>query len=83
MGISRSIHQEETEHHPGIISLLQHYEDQYNWNGLKSSLKFEKDNPGTAVNKLFNSKKDIHIDAVINALVFSSTNFSSVAYGSR
>ena len=59
------MHQEETEHHPEIISLLQRYEDQYNWNELKSSLaiknigKFEKNNPGTTGNVPSNSKKGL------------------------
>ena len=60
-----SIHQEEMEHHPEIISLLQRYEGQYNWNELKSSLaiknigKFEKNNPGTTENVPLNTKKGI------------------------
>ena len=43
--------------------MLQHYEDQYNWNGLEFPVsskkidKFEKNSPGIAMNVLFNNKK--------------------------
>ena len=48
------------------ISKLSPYEDQYNWNGLESSLaiqkigKFERNNPGIVVNVLFNKKERIY-----------------------
>ena len=47
------------------ISKLSPYEDQYNWNGLEFALaiqkidKFERNNPGIAVNVLFNKKERI------------------------
>ena len=61
-----ALHHEEIEHHPERISLLQHYEDQYNWNGLEFPLaiqkigKFERNNPGIAINVLFNNKESIY-----------------------
>ena len=48
------------------ISKLSPYEDQYNWNGLEFALaiqkidKFERNNPGIAVNVLFNKKESIY-----------------------
>ena len=42
--------------------MLQYYGDKYNWNGLEILLaiqkigKFEENNPGIAINILFNSK---------------------------
>ena len=45
---------------------LQRYELQYRWNGLDVSLviqkigKFEKNNPGTTINVLFNNKKGMY-----------------------
>ena len=59
-------HNENIYHHPERISLLQHYEDQYYWNGLEFQLtiqkigKFEKNNSGIAVIVLFNCKNDVH-----------------------
>ena len=55
-------------HHEDIkrISLLQHDEDQCNWNGFESPLviqqlgKFEMNNPGIAVNMLFIIKNSKH-----------------------
>ena len=61
-----ALHHEDIKHNPERISLLQHYEDQYNRNGLQFPLaiqkigKFEKNNPGIAVNVLFNKKKSIY-----------------------
>ena len=61
-----ALHNEDIKHHPEGISLLQHYEDQHNWNGLEFPLaiqkigKFERNNPGIAVNMLFNKKKSIY-----------------------
>ena len=60
------LHHENIKHHPERISLLQHHEDQYNWNELEFLLaiqkigKLEKNNPGIAVNVLFNKKKSIY-----------------------
>ena len=48
------------------ISKLHHHEDQYNWNELEFPLaiqnlgKFERNNPGIAVNVLFNKKESIY-----------------------
>ena len=48
------------------ISKLQHNEDQHNWNELEFPLaiqkigKFERNNPGIAVNVLFNKKQSIY-----------------------
>ena len=48
------------------ISKLSPYEDQYNSNGLEFALaiqkidKFERNNPGIAVNVLFNKKESIY-----------------------
>ena len=59
-----ALHHEEIKHHPGRISLLEPYEKQYNWKGFefpvstKKIKKFEKNNPGMAVNVLFNNKKN-------------------------
>ena len=61
-----TLHYEDIKHQTERISLLQHYEDQYNWNELEFSLaiqkigKFDKNNPGIAVNVLFNKKKSIY-----------------------
>ena len=52
---------------PELISKLQHYKDQYNWNepefqlAIKKTGKFEENKPDINVNKLFNSKKGIYI----------------------
>ena len=62
-----ALHHEEIKQNPERISLLQHYEDQYNWNGLEFPLaiqkisKFEKNNPGIAVNLLFSKNESIYI----------------------
>ena len=59
-----ALHHEEIKHHPERISLLEPYEKQYNWKGFefpvstKKIKKFEKNNPGMAVNVLFNNKKN-------------------------
>ena len=61
-----ALHQEEIAKDAQHISKLQHYEDQYNWNAIKFPLaiqkigKFEKKNPGIAVNVLFNKKESIY-----------------------
>ena len=60
------LHHEDLKHHPGGISLLQHYEDQYNWNELEFPQenqkigRFERNNPGIAINVLFNKKESIY-----------------------
>ena len=61
-----ALHHKEIAKDPQRISKLQHYEDQYNWNKLEFPLaiqkiaKFEKNNPGTAVNVLFKNKESIY-----------------------
>ena len=63
-----ALHHEEIKHHPERISLLKSYENQYNWKGLeflvsiKKIDKFEKNNPGIAVNVLFSNKKCLDED---------------------
>ena len=52
-------------------SLLWLYENQYNWEGfeftasIKKMNKFEKNNPGIAVNVLFSNKKSLEEDIYI------------------
>ena len=68
--VIESLHHEDIKHDPERISLLRPYEKQYFWKGLEFPVsikkidKFEKNNPGMAVNVLFsnkkNSKKDIY-----------------------
>ena len=59
-----ALHYEEIRHHPERISLLRPYENQYNWKGLEFPVsikkidKFEKNNPGIAVNVFFGNKKN-------------------------
>ena len=36
------LHTEDIKHHPERISLLQYYEDRYNWQGLEFSLAIQK-----------------------------------------
>ena len=60
-------HHEEIENDLERISLLMPYEKQYNWKGLEFPVsikkidKFEKNNPGIAVNVLFSNKKNQNI----------------------
>ena len=60
-----ALHDEDIKHNPERISLLRPYENQYNWKGLefpvsiKKINKFEKNNPGIAVNVLFSNKKSL------------------------
>ena len=62
-----ALHHEEIKHHPERISLLRSYENQYDWKGLEFTVsinnidKFEKNNPGMAVNVLFSKKKSQNI----------------------
>ena len=64
--IIAALHHEEIKKDHQRISRLQHYEDQYNWNRLKFPLaiqnigKFERNNPGIAVNVLFNKKENLY-----------------------
>ena len=57
--VIEALHHEEIKHHPERISLLRTYENQCNWKGLGFPVsirkidKFEKNNPGIAVNVLF------------------------------
>ena len=65
--VIEALHHEDIKHHPERISLLRSYEKQYNWKGLKFPVsikkidKFEKNNPGIAVNVLFSNKKNQNI----------------------
>ena len=58
-----ALHHEDINHNPERISLLRPYENQHNWKGLefpgsiKKIDKFEKNNPGIAVNMAFSNKK--------------------------
>ena len=64
--IIAALYHEEIVNDPQRISNLQHYKDQYNWNGTEFPLTFqtigkcEKSNPDIAVNVLFNSKNGIY-----------------------
>ena len=59
-----ALHHEEIKHHSERVSLLEPYENQYNRERLEIPVqpnkidKFEKNNPGIAVNVLFNKKKN-------------------------
>ena len=63
MAVIEALHHKGIKHHPERISLLRPYENQYNWKGLEFPVsikkidKFEKNNPGIAVNVLFCNKK--------------------------
>ena len=65
--VIEALHHEEIKHHPERISLLWAYENQYNWKGLEFPVsikkidKFEKNNPGIAVNVLFSKKKSQNV----------------------
>ena len=58
-----ALHHEEVKKDHRRISRLRPYENQYNWKGLEFPVsikkidKFEKNNPGMAVNVLFSNKK--------------------------
>ena len=66
--ITEALHHEEIKHLAEEISLLRSYENQYNSKGLEFPVsikkidKFEKNNPGIAVNVLFNNKKNQNIN---------------------
>ena len=59
-----ALHHEEIKKDHQRISRLRPYENQYNWKGLEFPVsikkidKFEKNNPGIAVNVLFSNKKN-------------------------
>lgn len=61
-----ALHQEEIGNNPKRMLKLQHYEVQYNWNGVEFPLaiqkigNFERNNAGIAVNVLFNCKEGIY-----------------------
>ena len=61
--VIEALHHKDIKHHPERISLLRPYENQYNWKGfefpvsIKKIDKFEKNNPGIAVNVLLSNKK--------------------------
>ena len=62
--IIEALHRKEIKHHPERISLLRSYQNQCNWKGLEFPVsikkidKFEKNNPGIAVNVFFGNKKN-------------------------
>ena len=62
-----ALHHEEIKKDHQRISRLRPYEKQYNWEGLEFPVsikkidKFEKNNPGIAVNVLFSNKKNQNI----------------------
>ena len=68
--VAAALNHEDIKDHPERISLLRPYEKQYNWKGLeflvsiKNIYKFEKNNPGIAVNVLFSKKKSQNIYTV-------------------
>lgn len=61
-----ALHHEEIEIDPQRTTKLWEFEDRYNWKDLEFHLainkisKFEKNNPGIAVNVLYVAKKNIH-----------------------
>ena len=65
--VIEALHHEEIKHHSERINLLRPYENQYNWERLEFPVsikkidKFEKNNPGIAVNVLFSNKKNQNI----------------------
>ena len=65
-----ALHHEDIKQNPERISLLRPDEKQYNWKGLEFPVsikkidKFEKNNPGIAVNVLFSNKKSHNIYTV-------------------
>ena len=65
--VIEALHHEEIKHHPERISLLSPYKNQYNWEGLEFPVsikkidKFEKNNPGIAINVSFSKKKNQNI----------------------
>ena len=65
-----ALHHEEIKKDHQRISKLRSYENQYNWKGLEFPVsikkidKFEKNNPGIAVNVLFSKKKSQNIYTV-------------------
>ena len=62
-----ALHHEEIKEDHQRISRLRPYENQYNWKGVKFPVsikkidKFEKNNPGIAVNVLFSNNKNQNI----------------------
>ena len=68
--VIEALHHEEIKHYPERMSLLRPYEKQYNWKGLEFPVsikkidKFEKNNPGMAVNVLLSKKKSQNIYTV-------------------
>ena len=56
---------------------LQHYDDQYNWNGFEFPLATQIiDNPGISVNVLFNSKNGTYASQVLKNIVASKSTYS-------
>ena len=66
--VIEALHHEDIKNNPERMSLLRPYEKQYNWKGLEFPVsikkidKFEKNNPGIAVNVLFSNKKCLDED---------------------
>ena len=66
--IMAALHHEEIKKDHQRMSRLRSYENQYNWKGFEFSVsikkidKFEKNNPGTAVNVSFSKKKSLDED---------------------
>ena len=62
-----ALHHKEIKKNHQRISRLRPYENQYNWEGLEFPVsikkidKFEKNNPGIAVNVLFSNNKNQNI----------------------
>ena len=62
-----ALHHKEIKKDHQHMSMLRRYEKQYNWEGLEFPVstkkidKFEKKNPGIAVNVLFSNKKSQNI----------------------
>ena len=70
LSLNEALHHEDIKQNPERISLLRPCENQYNWKGLEFPLsikkidKFERNNPGIALNVLFSKKKSQNIYTV-------------------
>ena len=68
--VIEALHHKDIKQNPQRISLLRPYENQYTWKGLEFPVsikkidKFERNNPGIAVNVLFSKKKSQNIYTV-------------------
>ena len=71
--------------------MLQHYDDKYNWDGLEFPLailkivKFERNNPGIAINVLFNKKESIYTvrRSELNEKCSKHVNLLMIVYGEK